>query len=141
MAEKKGDIFTESMSTAMMMVAVFIVLAPLLQRMFTGAVANTTPQYLQYQGVIDYRELRVDGALSWIDLLHDPPYTPWVHVFLVNDGPAAVEVGVNEPEGRFVMGRGETRTIDRRGADELINALFFVCPVGETSLLRATGEY
>ena len=98
-------------------------------------------QVLQYRGITDPRELHIDDRFTWIDLIHDPPYRPWVHAFIVNDGPGPVEIGINHPSDREVVGEGETRTVDRSGADELIMSIFFICPPGETALVKVTGEY
>jgi len=142
MTEKEEqDPVADAMMKAMFIVVMIAALAPVLQRMFAGAAAAGVAGVLEYRGIVDYREIRANSNISWIDLIHDPPYRPWVHAFIINDGPGTVDIGINHPNERFVMGRGETRTIDRTGADELIYSMFFICPIGETAALRITGEY
>lgn len=80
-------------------------------------------------------------TLSWLDLIHDYPYSPLMSVFLINDGPDAVEVAVNYPNDRFTVQPNETRTIVRSGAHERIAVIFFKCAEGETATARVEGEY
>lgn len=132
------DSFLNIMVGSIIVVAGVMVLAPTFQRMFPTA---RYLQALQYRGILDPREIRVDSRFTWIDLIHDPPYRPWVHAFIINDGPDPVQMGINHPSDLEVLGIGETRTIDRTGADELIMSIFFVCPPGMKALVRVTGEY
>jgi len=94
-----------------------------------------------YQGRSDPRQHTATEMLSWIDLIHGYPNTPWISAYVVNDGPDAVEIGINYPNARFVLNPGETVTVSRPGAQERIAILFLKCGVGETTSLRVTGEY
>ncbi len=146
--KKETDEVMEIMTKSMMIVMVLAAVAPMLPSLLQGltgilpaAQAAGGVGALEYRGIVDYREIKVTPTVGWLDLIQDPPYRPWIHAFIINDGPAAVEIGINHPNDRFVMGMGETRTIDRSGADELIYSVFFVCPRGKVADLRITGEY
>lgn len=131
--------FMSSMSTSMMMVVAMLVLIP--RVLSTTGVALAQARATTYVGRTDHRELQAIPMLRWIDLIADPPHTAWTHCFIINDGPGAVEIAINHPNDRFVMGPGETRTIDRTGAEEQILAIFYNAVPGHTASLRITGEY
>jgi hypothetical protein len=94
-----------------------------------------------YEGKPYSKTHNATETLSWIDFIHNHPYTPLMSIFLINDGPDAVEVAINYPNDRFTMQPGETRTIERSGAQERIAIIFFKCAEGETATVRVEGEY
>jgi len=118
-------------------VAGIMTLAPTLQRVFSALPAIRTQAY---RGVTDPREVEATETLKWIDLVSNPPYTPWISAFLINDGPDAVAVGINYPDNRFMMNLGDTITVNRSWASERIAVIFFICPEGRAKL-RIIGEY
>lgn len=131
----------DTMTTSMMMVIGMIVFLPMILKSFGSRLGIRQAQTLTYTGRTDHRELQAISVLKWIDLIADPPYTAWVHCFIINDGPGVVEIAVNHPNDKFVMGPGETRTIDRTGAEEQILSLFYIAEPGQIANLRVTGEY
>lgn len=137
--KQKEDAFmkdvTDAMTTSMMIIIAMVFFLPKIVSSIGVAPA------LAYAGRTDHRELQATSVLRWIDLIADPPYTAWVHCFIINDGPGVVELAINHPNDRFVMGPGETRTIDRTGAVEQILSLFYIAAPGQTASLRVTGEY
>ena len=94
-----------------------------------------------YSGRTCSRTHNATEALSWEDFIHEWPESPLVSAFIINDGPHAVEVAVNDPNSRLTMGPNETRTIARIGAMERIAIIFFKCAPGEWAHLRIEGEY
>ena len=94
-----------------------------------------------YQGKADPREVTVTDELTWLDLIHEHPYTPWISAYIINDGPNSVEVAINYPNDRFVLNAYETTTVSRVGARERIAIVFLKCAEGETADVRITGEY
>ena len=115
-----------------------------------AVVASTLPatqqiaqelQTLSYRGKLDSPEHTSTETLSWIDLIHDYPYIPWISAYFINDGPDAVEIAVNYPNDRFILNPMETITVSRPGAEERIAIIFFKCAQGETARVRITGEY
>ena len=104
--------------------------------------AQAQTYYAQaYQGKTDPRTIKATDELRWIDLVHDPPYPPWIGAYFIQDGPNSVEIAINHPDDRFTMKPGETVTVDRSGAQERIGIIFHVCERGKTASVRITGEY
>lgn len=117
------------------------IMADMITRLTTGSL---TAQYMQsrlYQGVTDPRELDVDSDGCSLDLINNEPYTPWVSVQFINDGPDSVWVGVNGPDEKFEIKSGEDATVNRIGALTRISAIYLVCKAGETATVRVIGEY
>ena len=130
------------MMMPMMMMIMMMVLVQSLPALTQGAEAQTQALEAQaYGGEEDPRTIHATGLLSWINLIYDYPFKPWVSVFIINDGPSAVEIGINYPDDRFTMQPRETRTITRTGAEERIKIMYFKCFPGVDSTLRVTGVY
>jgi len=98
-------------------------------------------QAQSYEGVTDPREVDAGASLKWIDLIHGPPRTPWSFALIRNEGPNDVEVGINNPNERFVVYPGIPVEIDRRQSSQRISILFFICKPTESAFMRVTGEY
>jgi hypothetical protein len=94
-----------------------------------------------YLGKIAPKTVKANSTLKWLDLKQEPPYTPWIGAYFINDGPDPVAIATNHPDDRFTMNPGETVTIDRSGAQERIAIIFYVCETGKTASVRITGEY
>jgi len=125
--------------TVMMMV---IVMSQLLQPLFQGAQAQTQALQAQaYSGQEDPRTIPVTNILSWINLVYDYPFQPWISAYFINDGPGTVEIGINYPDDRFVMNPRETITVTRSGAEERIKAIYFIARPGLGASVRVTGVY
>lgn len=131
------DDVMSAMATSMMIVIAMVFFLPRVISSL-GVRAAQAPTYV---GRTDHRELRAIPLLQWVDLIANEPYTAWVSCFIINDGPGTAEIAVNHPGDRFVMGPGETRTVDRTAAEEQILALFYIAQPGQTANLRITGEY
>jgi len=123
------------MGVVMLAVVIPTTLTPITQTLQAQALAQL------YQGVANPRTVKVTNKFSWINLVHEYPFTPWISAFFINDGPSAVEVGINYPDNRFTINPNETRTITRTGAEERIKILFFVCYPGLNASVRVEGEY
>ncbi len=126
----------------MMMIMLSIFMGPMAQQLQTQGTAQA--QSLQAQSFVgneDPRDIHATNNLSWINLIYDYPFQPWISAFIINDGPSAVEIGINFPDDRFTVNPGETRTITRSGAEERIRIIYFVCVPGLTANLRVTGVY
>lgn len=106
-----------------------------------AAPMTTWAQAQTYSGRICSRTHTATETLSWQDFIHEWPTSPLVSVFIINEGPHAVEMAINDPNSRLVMGANETRTIVRLGAVERIAIIFFKCSPGEWAHLRIEGEY
>ncbi len=126
----------------MMMIMMMVMMMSLLSGIrSTAASSNVLAQAITYEGIADPRTIHADQRLMWLDLIREPPYRPWVHAYIINDGPAAVQIGINHPTDGSVLDTGETWTVDRSGAVRKIETLFFICPIGGRATIRITGEY
>jgi len=94
----------------------------------------------EYQGKIDTRVIEATDALGFLDLVNNYPNTPWINVFLINDGPDKVYLRINKSE-EIKMGVGETRTIDHTHAEQRIEQVYYKCDEGETASVRVEGHY
>lgn len=90
----------------------------------------------RYRGSPDHRDLQAVSTLRWLDLVADPPYTSWARCTIVNEGPGDVELGVNHPNGRTVLGPGGTLPID-----EKVLSLFYIARPGQAVNLSVDGVY
>jgi len=126
------------MMMVMMVVMMSMFMGPLTQQMQAQTQAL---QAQSYGGNEDPRTVPVTNRLSWINLIYDYPFTPWVSAYFINDGPSAVEIGINYPDDRFVMNPRETITVTRTGAEERIKIVYFICSPGLAASVRVTGVY
>jgi len=133
-----GDIDFMPMMMIMMMVIMVQLIVPLAEQ------SQAQAQALQAQSFVgneDPRIINVTNRLSWINLVYDYPFQPWISAYFINDGPSAVEIGINFPDDRFVVNPGETITVTRSGAEERIKIIYFICRPGVAAVLRVTGAY
>lgn len=132
----------EDVRMIMMVMMVAIVMSQLLGPVFQGMQTQTQALQAQaYVGNEDPRDIHATNVLSWINLVYDYPFTPWISAYFINDGPGSVEIGINYPDDRFTMNPGETITVTRSGAEERIKAIYFICRPGLAADLRVTGVY
>lgn len=143
----KGDkvdltLTDEDIRMIMTVMMIAVVMSQLLAPMVQGMQVQTQAIQAQaYSGQEDPRTIHATNVLSWINLLYDYPFTPWISAYLINDGPGTVEIGINYPDDRFTMNPGETITVTRSGAEERIKAIYFICRPGLHADLRITGVY
>ncbi len=130
-------------SEMMMVVMMIMMMVIMLPIMTQAASAQAQTQALEAQAYIgneDPRNITVTNHLSWINLIYEYPFQPWISAFIINDGPSPVEIGINFPDDRFTINPGETRTVTRTGAEERINIMYFKTPFLHAAL-RITGVY
>lgn len=130
-----GDIDIMPIMTALLMVIMIATITPITQTLQAQVQAQA------YSGQEDPRTVRATNILSWINLVYDYPFQPWVSAYFINDGPSAVEIGINYPDDRFTMKPRETITVTRSGAEERIKIIYFICHPGLHADMRVTGVY
>ncbi len=139
------ELFNDSdMNMIMTMVMMMVMMSMIIPSMIQQSQSSVQAQQLSaqsFEGQEDPRFLDVTSRLQWVNLVYDYPFKPWVSVFIINDGPSPVEIGINYPDDRFLMYPGETRTITRTAAEERISIMFYICSTGLTAKVRATGVY
>jgi len=144
---KMSDIDLSLSDQDMMMVMMVVVMAVMMQSLVkpiaaTAATTQSLVQSLTYEGRTDAREVDVPSdSIVWLDFIHAAPRTPWTWVLFENDGPNDVEIGINEPNDRFILNPLATKTVDKIGAREKISIIFFYCRPTETARVRVVGEY
>ena len=137
-----GDMMTTVMMMVMMMALLSQAIGPLTQSVAQQGVAQAQALQAQsFTGNEDPRRVHATNFLSWINLMYDYPFQPWISAYIINDGPSAVEIGINFPDDRFTVNPGETITVTRSGAEERIKIMYFICTPGLTADLRVTGVY
>lgn len=132
------------MNSVIPIMGMMIVLPTILSRSSIAQDTNAMAQQMSlqvYQGINDPRWVDANSNLKYIDLINEKPYQPWMMAYIVNHGPYPVDIALNYPAESFTVGIGETRTINRSGARERINVLFFICGAGQTARISVTGEY
>ncbi len=129
------------MMMIMMMVMMMSLLPAITSTAATSAQTAQTIQAQSYIGRTDPRELRATGKLQWIDLIHDHPWFPWSWATFDNAGPDEVHIGINAPTENFDILPGGSMSVDRKGALEKMNVIFFHCDQGETATVTVRGEY
>jgi len=126
----------------MMMIIMMVVMVSVLTQITPLAQAQTQALQAQaYGGNEDPRDIHATNLLSWINLVYAYPFQPWISAYIINDGPSAVEIGINYPDDRFTMNPKETITVTRTGAQERIKIIYFICRPGLVADLRVTGVY
>ncbi len=129
----------------MMMIMMMVMMMSLLPAITsTAATSSQTAQALQaqtYVGRTDRRTFRATSKLQWIDLVHDHPWFPWSWATFENSGPDEVHIGINAPAENFDILPGGSMSVDRKGAIEKMNVIFFQCNPGETATVEVRGEY
>ena len=132
----------DDMQMIMMMVMMMAMMSMFMGPLTQAAQGQTQALAAQsFVGNEDPRNVHATNRLSWLNFVYEYPFQPWISAFIINDGPSAVEIGINYPDDRFTVNPGETRTITRTGAEERIKIMYFICVPGLTSDLRVTGVY
>lgn len=138
-----GSIGTSDIFKFLVTIVVVVALVDLVSR-FLRPTDTFLSQYIQaqsYVGISDPRDVEATDELSYLDLINEHPYTPWVSVNFVNDGPDSILIAINQPTATYELKAEETASVNRIGAQERISAVFFICAAGEEAFIRVIGEY
>ncbi len=133
--------FGFDLSDMMMMIMMIMMISVLSTLSVSSAQTAQALQAQSFVGNEDPRTLHATNRLQWINLLYDYPHTPWISAYIINDGPSAIEIGINYPDDRFTMNPRETITITRSGAEERIKIVYYVSHPGLRADVRITGVY
>lgn len=142
-SESSLDISTSDIFKFITGIIIIVVMVEFISR-FLRPTDTIIAQYIQaqtYVGISDPRVVEATDELTFIDLINEHPYTPWVSVNFVNDGPNSVMIAINQPAAAYELKAEETASVYRIGAQERISAIFFTCALGEEALIRVIGEY
>lgn len=130
------------MNMIIMMMMMFVMMSMMASGLGnTFGVISQQASAQSYSGINDPRLLNITRNLTYIDLINEKPYQPWMIAFIVNRGPSDVYVAINYPGETFIIEPGGTRTINRSGAQERIGVIFFNCDPGRSTVVSITGEY
>ena len=143
MVDDDIDIEISDMTLIFMMVIVAslmtTVVSPLAQQL----------QAQSYQGLTDSRVLNATPTLQWINLISDPPYSPWITASFHNDGWTeqgvhydwSVFIGINNPDELQELASGEDYSVNMAGGQRRIEIVFWKCNQGEKASVRVIGKY
>ena len=92
-------------------------------------------------GLIDERTLEVTDRVQSMTFIGDWTCAALINAFFINDGDKTAYIGINHTDEYFTIKPGETRTVDRAGAEERIALIFYWSDNGETTSVRVNGEY
>jgi hypothetical protein len=134
----EDDPIVSAMMTILFASMAIVVLAPTLQRIFSGA-ATQLYAAQAYRGLVDFRDLGADQTTRWLDLVGDPPYTPWIALSAFNDGPDTLYLGINRPSGWIRLEKGGSQNADFSMAERRIEIVFYRAD-GRASF-RIEGKY
>ncbi len=123
----------------MMMMMMMIMMVSLLTTVVPAATQQLSAQ--AYTGLTDERTLEANRYLQWVNMISDPPYTPWISAALQNDGPQSVFIAINNPGEMLEIANGESQELSMAGAARRIEFLFYKCNIGETASVRVIGKY
>lgn len=140
---KQDDSIFGLSDTEFMMIAVAVAMMMMMSMQLSPIVQSIsrTQQLQAFVGSEDPRTLYATSNLQHIDLIHDQPYIPWISAYIINNGPSAVKIGVDQSASMFTMYPGETITINRTGADNRIGSIYYICAFGTSAVVRVTGVY
>jgi len=115
--------------------------------MLLAAVLPVTQQaqaqiYAQaYQGLTGSRTLNATPTMQWVNLLSDPPYTPWISASFFNDGPNSVFIAINNPAELAEIASSESLVVNMAGGQRRIEIIFYKSKIGEKATVRVIGKY
>jgi hypothetical protein len=138
MAEKALTIYDDDMMSTMTPILMLVMGLVLLVAILP---ITQTAQAQAYQGRSITKEVKANDTLKYFDVRHDYPYTFWISVYFINNGPDPVEIAINYPDDKFTIRPNGTITVNRSGAQERIATIFYSCEKGKTAEVEITGEY
>lgn len=141
LSTKDDDIEIMDIMPMMIMVMLLALIPTMISPITKQLQAQAYQEAQAYEGKIDSRTLRATDELQFINLVDNPPYSPWISAFVINDGPNAVKVGINRPSPFLNILKDETRTIVNTNADRRIEDIYYQCDPGETASVRFEGQY
>lgn len=98
-------------------------------------------QRTEFKGLPDSRLLTITDEIMWLDLVNDSPHSPWMSVYLVNEGLEDIYVSVNYVDSWGVLHKNDTLSFDHSHAVRKIESIGFKCDLGGTSTVRVIAQY
>lgn len=123
----------------LMMIMMMLMIVSLLTTVVPAATQQLSAQ--AYTGLPDERTLEANRFLQWINLVSDPPYTPWISASFHNDGPQSVYIAINNPGEMLEIANGEDHSVSMAGAARRIEFIFYKSNIGDTASVRVIGKY
>jgi hypothetical protein len=132
------DIAMNAMVYAVVFAAAIVGLGPFFQRILASSPMTLAQSY---QGLTDSRTLNATPTLQWLNLISDPPYSPWISASFFNDGPNSVFIGINNPDELTEINKGGSLEVNMSGGQRRIEFVFYKCNPGQTASVRVVGKY
>ena len=128
-------------SNSMMMLFMLVLVAAIVPTMQATQQIAQGIQAQTYVGLTDTKVLSATSQLQWLNLVSDPPYTPWVTASFFNDGPSSVFIAINNPDELLELKVGDQRDVNTVGATRRIEFVFYKAYPGLTAKVRVDGKY
>jgi Flp pilus assembly protein CpaB len=94
-----------------------------------------------YVGQTVTKKITANSDLRWINTISESPFTPWISVDIVNDGPDSVFIGINNPDQMTEIFGGESIQGMFAGYNRRIEYIFYKTHPTKTASLRIIGKY
>ena len=133
--KKSDDFFGVDTTTMMIMMGMLVVMMPIIQQVSS---ISSAMQAQQYVGALRNIVLTSDPALK-IYNVRDP--YPWSFMIVKNPGTAYLLLGINSPDSMVSIAPGATYKVDRIGAQERINSIYYQSPPGTYTTFEIDYEY
>lgn len=95
----------------------------------------------EFEGYEDSRTLSVTEKTEALNLVREPPFTPWITGYAFNDGPNTAYIAINYKAEWITIKNKESSEFDHKGADRRIEHIQYRCDPGETAMVRILGKY
>ena len=95
----------------------------------------------EFKGLTDNRLLTVTDEIIWLDLVNDSPHSPWMSVYLVNEGLEDIYVSENYADSWGVLHKSDTLTLNHSHGKRKVESIGFKCASGETSTVKIIAQY
>ena len=136
------DFDVTTLMTPLFMLVMVMAVAAIMPTISTTV--TQAQQYLQaqiYTGLTDERILKATPTMQWINLISDPPYSPWISASFFNDGPNSVFIAINNPGELVEIASSESLEVDMSGGQRRIEFVFYKSKIGEKASVRVIGKY
>lgn len=95
----------------------------------------------EFKGLTDGRLLTVTDEIIWLDLINDSPHSPWMSVYLVNEGLEDIYISENYADSWGVLHKNDTLSLNHSHAKRKVESIGFKCAPGESSTIRIIAQY
>jgi hypothetical protein len=136
-SDKETDEIMDMVMTIFMMVIILSVITTKISPVLAQASNYYTSQ--AYEGTYAESTTLVDNTSHLIDVVLNPPYTPWATMDVLNYGPGKLSIALNDQTTWKDLESGEAYTYDMLGASIRISKVYYKSD--SSSVVKITGRY